>query len=338
MPCWDSTAEGVSHHCSLIFMWSLVFMRYRRCIAEMHFLGGGGGGYRTSTKTIQNGPPTKMKELGDGRGKGRGSHLLACFGDTTNHIARNRGWSLRYSHRGAQYGANMAIIGSISADIPSRLRKPWSANCELRGWQRGLSRQVSRAAWKRRINQAHKPWIREGLNSESGIFNLPNSSVSVHNVHFMVYAPLIPVALTVSLGSWLPAKTGEQQNKIQSTHRGIICFLVLPPFFVILSGLYGMENGWRPEMGKNGKANGKPPRAWQGQKWPKKGPKLDFSRNCPFFLHSLAIFAPVKLGAVCHSVFHFSPFPAFRQFSIPYRPGRIPILFLHSLSFSLSFP
>ena len=34
----------------------------------------------------------------------------------------------------------------------------------------GLSRGVSRAAWKRRINRyleakkAHKPWIREGLN------------------------------------------------------------------------------------------------------------------------------------------------------------------------------
>ena len=55
----------------------------------------------------------------------------------------------------------------------SKARKPWSANRELRGWQRrGLSRQVSRGAWKRCINReleakmAHKPWIREGLNRE----------------------------------------------------------------------------------------------------------------------------------------------------------------------------
>ena len=55
----------------------------------------------------------------------------------------------------------------------SKASKPWSANRELRGWQRRvLSRQVSRGAWKRRINRefeakmAHKLWIREGLNSE----------------------------------------------------------------------------------------------------------------------------------------------------------------------------
>ena len=55
----------------------------------------------------------------------------------------------------------------------SKARKPWSENRELRSWQRrGLSRQVSRGAWKRRINRelearmAHKPWIREGPNRE----------------------------------------------------------------------------------------------------------------------------------------------------------------------------
>ena len=58
-------------------------------------------------------------------------------------------------------------------DGQSRARKPWSANRELRGWQRrGLSRQVSRAAWNRHINReleakiAHKPWFREGLDHE----------------------------------------------------------------------------------------------------------------------------------------------------------------------------
>ena len=46
--------------------------------------------------------------------------------------------------------------------------KPWTERVA----DEGLSRQVSRAAWKRRINRelegkkAHKPWIREGLNRE----------------------------------------------------------------------------------------------------------------------------------------------------------------------------
>ena len=60
----------------------------------------------------------------------------------------------------------------------SKARKPWSANRELRGWQRrGLSRQVSRGVWKRRINReleakmAHKPWIREGPHREAQTMN-----------------------------------------------------------------------------------------------------------------------------------------------------------------------
>ena len=46
--------------------------------------------------------------------------------------------------------------------------KPWTERVA----EKGLSRGVSRAAWKRRINRefeakkAHKPWIREGLNLE----------------------------------------------------------------------------------------------------------------------------------------------------------------------------
>ena len=46
--------------------------------------------------------------------------------------------------------------------------KPWTE----RVVEKGLSRGVSRAAWKRRINReleakkAHRPWIREGLNRE----------------------------------------------------------------------------------------------------------------------------------------------------------------------------
>ena len=42
-----------------------------------------------------------------------------------------------------------------------------------------------------------KPRIREGLNLELGTFNLRDSSVSVHNVHFMVYVPLILVVSSV---------------------------------------------------------------------------------------------------------------------------------------------
>ena len=46
--------------------------------------------------------------------------------------------------------------------------KPWTERVA----EKGLSRGVSRAAWKRRTNpeleakKAHKPWIREGLNRE----------------------------------------------------------------------------------------------------------------------------------------------------------------------------
>ena len=45
-----------------------------------------------------------------------------------------------------------------------------------------------------------QPRIREGPNSEVqnhefGTFNLQNSSVSVHNVHFMAYAPLISLIM-----------------------------------------------------------------------------------------------------------------------------------------------
>ena len=75
--------------------------------------------------------------------------------------------------------------------------KPWTERVA----EKGLSRGVSRAAWKRRINRelegkkAHKPWTREGrspwsANRELGTFHLENSSVSVHSLHFMVCAPL----------------------------------------------------------------------------------------------------------------------------------------------------
>ena len=46
--------------------------------------------------------------------------------------------------------------------------KPWTETVA----EKGLSRGVSRAPWKRRVNReleakkAHKPWIREGLNRE----------------------------------------------------------------------------------------------------------------------------------------------------------------------------
>ena len=46
--------------------------------------------------------------------------------------------------------------------------KPWTERVA----EKGLSRGVSRGAWKRRLNReleakkAHKPWIREGLNRE----------------------------------------------------------------------------------------------------------------------------------------------------------------------------
>ena len=76
--------------------------------------------------------------------------------------------------------------------------KPWTERLA----KKGLPRQVSRGAWKMPINReleakrAHKPWIWEGrlpwsANRELGTFSLQNSSVSVHNVHFMVCAPLM---------------------------------------------------------------------------------------------------------------------------------------------------
>ena len=55
----------------------------------------------------------------------------------------------------------------------SRARKPWSANRELRCWQKkGAVETGVKSGLKRRINRelevkrAHKPWIREGLNRE----------------------------------------------------------------------------------------------------------------------------------------------------------------------------
>ena len=90
----------------------------------------------------------------------------------------------------------MEIIKKIS-----RARKPWSANRELRGWQRRGCRdkcqeqpEKAQKHWIRGKNRAQtvnsggaKPW---SANRELGTLSLQNSSVSVHNVRFMVYAPL----------------------------------------------------------------------------------------------------------------------------------------------------
>ena len=93
-------------------------------------------------------------------------------------------------------------------------------------------------------------------------------------------------------------------------------------------------HGKRPKAGngKNGNRNGTRPQAGRGQKWQKNGPKMDFwgvfhyfSIFGPFF----AIFAPVQLGAVFHSDFHFFSISGFWPFSMPYQPGRIPTLIPH---------
>ena len=75
-----------------------------------------------------------------------------------------------------------------------------------------------------------------------------------------------------------------------------------------------MENGPELDRGKNGK------------KWPKSGKIMEFSIIFPFFGHFFAIVAPVQLGAVFHFDFHCFPISGFWPFSMPYQPGRIPIL------------
>ena len=57
----------------------------------------------------------------------------------------------------------------------------------------------------------------------------------------------------------------------------------------------------------------------------KNGPKMTKKWRKYSKIHSWGpFFAPVKLGAVFHLVSIFSPFSAFRPFSIPCRPDRIP--------------
>ena len=102
--------------------------------------------------------------------------------------------------------------------------------------EKGLSRGVSRGAWKRRLN----PWtrgkkgaqtsrIREGrspwsANRELGTFNLENSSVSVHSLHFnMVCAPLSINSLSVEIScDFSPGNQVFQRP---------CCSVLLPPSF-----------------------------------------------------------------------------------------------------------
>ena len=72
--------------------------------------------------------------------------------------------------------------------------KPWTERLA----KKRLSRQVSRAAWKRRRNheleakKAHKPWIREGLNRE------------VQTVNYALSASKIPMFQLTICTSWFP--------------------------------------------------------------------------------------------------------------------------------------
>ena len=97
-----------------------------------------------------------------------------------------------------------------------------------------------------------------------------------------------------------------------------------------------VRNGKRLESrkwGKDGKQGGKPPRAWQGQNMVQKWPGNEEKWKIPSKIHLSAIFA-IFTGAVLHLVFHFSPFPAFQPFSIPYRPNRIQTFNLQNSSVS----
>ena len=72
----------------------------------------------------------------------------------------------------------------------------------------------------------------------------------------------------------------------------------------ILSGLYGMENSLKAGNGERKMENRMEnrPELDRGNN----GQKMDFRGIFHFFSIFWAIFAPVKLGAVFHSVFHFS--------------------------------
>ena len=86
----------------------------------------------------------------------------------------------------------------------------------------------------------HKPWIREGrlpwsANREIGTFNLQNSSVSVHSLHFMVYARPWSVGACLATG-----------DRTFPTGNGSVSKFVLRPCgcFCLISGHAIMD--WNP--------------------------------------------------------------------------------------------
>ena len=82
--------------------------------------------------------------------------------------------------RGIPENSREKLLGSLHptqrhTKFVSKFRGRVNREAQTVNWEagrKGLLRQVSRAAWKRRINReleakkAHKPWISEGLNRE----------------------------------------------------------------------------------------------------------------------------------------------------------------------------
>ena len=102
------------------------------------------------------------------------------------------------------------------------------------------------------------------------------------------------------------------------------------PFLGIMPGLYGMENGQKPEMGKkNGKPNGKEASAGRGQKMAQ---NWEFRGSFPFssiFERFLAILAPVhpaggRFPLVFHVFPHFRLLASFHAITARHDPNPFP--------------
>ena len=104
---------------------------------------------------------TKGKVLSEWRG-------LVLISKSIEKAIKWRGWGHAMKHRESDNQNNLPSNPSQRSALLSTARKQWTEKVA----KKGLSRQVSRGAWKRRINRelkakmAHKLWIREGPNSE----------------------------------------------------------------------------------------------------------------------------------------------------------------------------
>ena len=98
-----------------------------------------------------------------------------------------------------------------------------------------------------------------------------------------------------------------------------------------MPGWHGMENGQKPEMGKEWKTNAKQPPGGQGRKMAKQRPEngekmTELPRESNF-----GPFFPLSTCPLFPFGFHFFPSSGFWPCSMPYQPGMIPNHFIHSV-------